>query len=292
VLPLEYIRLTKNRDPRAADEAAELSNAQTGAKAAELAFRRAKLSPSDIGMIMAGGCSPQHSTPAEACTIAAELGIECPAFDLNSACTTFAAQMHFLSRMSPEYLPDYVLLVSPENNTRRVDYCDRRTAVLWGDASTAAIVSPRVKSNVAIVRTVLHSEPSGWNKVTIPSGGYFSQEGPAVQSFAIRKTLSVIDEVLSRDGAPVTGSFVGHQANLLMLQAVCRKAGIEQTQHLFNVDRYGNCGASGAPAVISERWENLPIGQVCVALVGSGLTWGGLLLSIGERDGRGTEYVC
>jgi 3-oxoacyl-[acyl-carrier-protein] synthase III len=125
----------------------------------------------------------------------------------------------------------------------------------------------------------LHSEPAGWNKVVIPSTGYFRQDGLAVQSFAIRKTLSLIEELLP-DRAPDGNHFVGHQANLLMLEAVCRKAGISIAEHWFNVDRYGNCGASGAPAVISERWETLPPGQLCVALVGSGLTWGGFLLTV------------
>src|SRR5579872_1472913 len=130
VLPLDYIRATKNQDPRAADEAAVRTNAQTGAEAARMAMRRIGLQPKDIGLIIAGGCSPNYSIPAEACVIAAELNLECPAFDVSSACSTFAAQMYFLNNTKPETLPDYVLLVSAENNTRRIDYRDRRTAVL------------------------------------------------------------------------------------------------------------------------------------------------------------------
>jgi len=277
VLPLDYIRTTKNCDPRAAEEAAVLTNAQTGANAAQMAISRANIRPQDIGMIIAGGCSPNYSIPAEACVIAAELNLECPAFDLSSACSTFGAQIHFLSNAKPETLPDYVLLVSAENNTRRVDYRDRRTAVLWGDGSTAAIVSPRIPGRVTVTKTAMHSDPSGWDKVTIQSGGFFRQDGAAVQEFAIRKTLSLLNELLPDSGSP---TFVGHQANLLMLAAVCRKASIPTSHHLFNVDRLGNCGASGAPAVLSENWDNLPQGHLCLALVGSGLTWAGALLNV------------
>lgn len=282
VLPLDYIRHTKNKDPRAAEEAALLTNAQTGAKAARMAMERASIQPKDIGMVIAGGCSPNYSIPAEACVIAAELNVECPALDVSSACSTFAAQMHFLSNTKPEALPDYVLLVSAENNTRRVDYSDRRTAVLWGDGSTACIVSPRVPGRITIRKTTMRSEPSSWDKVVIPSAGFFQQDGSAVQAFAIRKTLSVLDELVppKQDGTrPCT--FVGHQANLFMLATVCRKANIFADRHLFNVDRHGNCGASGAPAVLSENWTNLPQGELCVAVVGSGLTWGGVLLDVG-----------
>jgi 3-oxoacyl-[acyl-carrier-protein] synthase-3 len=189
--------------------------------------------------------------------------------------------MHFLTSARPETLPDYILLVSAENNTRRIDYSDRRTAVLWGDGSTAAIVSPRRPGRVVIEKTTMHSDPSSWDKVTIPAGGFFQQDGSAVQEFAIRKTLSLIHELrpgCDHNERPAT--FVGHQANLSMLSAVCRKAGIPASQHLFNVDRHGNCGASGAPAVLSENWDQLPEGPLCVAVVGSGLTWGGILLSV------------
>lgn len=293
VLPLDYIRITRNRDPRVADEAAVLSNAQTGALAAREALKRAHLEPGDMGMIIAGGCAPAFSIPAEACIIAAELGLECPALDVSSACSSFAAQLHLLDKMDRNALPDYILLVSAENNTRRVNYSDRRTAVLWGDASTAAIVSSRSPSRVTVKRTTLHTDPCGWNKVVIPSGGFFQQDGQAVQSFAVRKTLSLIEELVCPKNRPtnsVCSTFVGHQANLLMLEAVCRKAGIPDEHHLFNVDRYGNCGASGAPAVLSEYWDQLPEGELCIALVGSGLTWGGALLGVGPADS--TAAAC
>ena len=79
VLPLDYIRTTKNRDPRAALEAAELSNAETGSRAAQLALDRAGLKPSDIGMVIAGGCSPDECIPAEACRIAEVLNAKAAA---------------------------------------------------------------------------------------------------------------------------------------------------------------------------------------------------------------------
>src|SRR5688572_9959055 len=67
VLPLDYIRQTRNADPRAAHEASLYSNAQTAARAAELALERAGLQASEIGMVIAGGCSAQYLIPAEAC---------------------------------------------------------------------------------------------------------------------------------------------------------------------------------------------------------------------------------
>jgi 3-oxoacyl-[acyl-carrier-protein] synthase-3 len=283
VLPLDYIRETRNRDARASAEASTFTDAQTGAKAACHALTRAGLSAKDIGMVIAGGCSPQYSIPAQACLIANELQIECPAFDISSACSSFAAQLHVLSAMRPETLPDYVLIVSAENTTRTVDYNDRRTAVLWGDGTTATIVSPRAPGRASIEATVLHSDPSGWKHVIIPAGGHFQQDGQAVQSFAIRKTWATFEELT--DGLPPKSqpAFIGHQANALMLESVCRRAGIPSERHFFNVNRFGNCGAAGAPSVLSENWEQIKSGYLGIVVVGSGLTWGGVLLHFPDK---------
>ena len=118
VLSLDYIRQTKNADPRAAAEASVYDHAQLGARAAALAIERAGLINGDIGMVIAGGTAPDILTPAEACTIAAATGINAPAFDLVSGCTSFFVPLHFLSMMDAGRLPRFVLVVVPETLTR------------------------------------------------------------------------------------------------------------------------------------------------------------------------------
>ena len=74
--------------------------------------------------------------------------------------------------------------------------------------------------------------------------------------------------------------FIGHQANLLMLDAVARR--IEVDTHWHNVESFGNTGAAGAPTVLSQRWDELAEGDVVVlAVVGSGLTWASVQIEIG-----------
>jgi 3-oxoacyl-[acyl-carrier-protein] synthase-3 len=282
VLALDYIVRTKNEHPLEAARWSLHTNAETGARAARLAMERAGIGPSQIGLVIAGGCSPQYSIPAEACLVAAELGIHATAYDIGSACSSFAVQLHQLAAMRPETLPDYVLVVNVENTTRTVDYRDRRTAVLWGDGSSAAVVSARVPAPVCVRHSVVHSDPAGWNKVVIPAGGHFTQEGSAVQGFAIRKSVATLSELVARLRGDRAGMlFIGHQANLLMLNAVCERAKIEPPHHLFNVDEFGNTGAAGAPSVLSQHWDTLPPRcEIALVVVGSGLTWGGLLIDV------------
>lgn len=272
VLALEYICATRNRDPRAADEASLYTNAETGYRAAQMALERSGLPLTELGMVIAGTSAPRMGSPAEACLIADRLGISPPCLDVNSACCTFAAQLHLISMMAPEKTPDFILLVQPENLTRAVDYSDRSTAVLMGDATTAAVVSRRVPSANSIGAITMRTDPSSWRKVAIPCMGHLQQDGGAVQNFAIRKMTGLIDEM--REHSREKFWFVGHQANLPMLESVCARAGVNPSQHLFNVDRRGNCGAAGAASVISECFPRFrPGDQIAVAVVGAGLTW-------------------
>jgi 3-oxoacyl-[acyl-carrier-protein] synthase-3 len=285
VLPLDYIRQTKNRDPRAAHEASLYRDAQTAAAAARMALDRAGLKPSDIGLVIAGSSSPAFLIPAEAAMVAAELGIDATCFDVNSACTTFGMQVDLLRRMAEDRLPPFVLIVQPENVTRVIDYSDRSAAVLFGDGSTAAVLSASVKARAAFVESECGTNPSAFDKVTIRTGGHFQQDGHAVQGFAIRRMTESIRSLISASGYDNGGRFrfIGHQANMGALLTVCERAEIREEEHWYNVDMFGNTGCTGAPAVLSMHWEDLSFGdRVAMCLVGAGLTWVNLMLTVEE----------
>jgi 3-oxoacyl-[acyl-carrier-protein] synthase-3 len=272
VLSLDYIRQTQNLDPRGAIDAAVYSNAETGQRAAEKALQHAGISASQIGMVIAGGCSPDVVTPAEACTIAALLNIESPALDLNSACSSFGAQMYFLSMMDPDALPEYVLVVIPENNTRTINYTDRSTAVLWGDGTFACVISTKHISKTVITHTTMQSNPKKWEAVQIPRQGHFQQDGRAVQSFAIRQSVQCFKNLNQTQDRDMY--FIGHQANLTMLQSVQSRCELSANKHLYNIDHFGNTGAAGAPTVLSQNWDKFQSGdKIGLVVVGAGLTW-------------------
>lgn len=285
-LPLDYIRETKNRDPREAAEAALYSHADTGARAAELAIERAGIDKSQVGLVLAGSSMMETATPADSCNIARALELGVPALDVNSACTSFFANLYMLSLMQPEKLPEYVLVVCAEAVTRAVDYTDRSSAVLWGDAAAAAIVSTRVPGRVEVLHNTFASNPAGAEKVVIPRAGHFHQDGRAVQTFAIKKTTALLQGLRSEfDDADRTIHFVGHQANLRMLESVCRFADMPPKAHHSNVEWFGNTGAAGAPSVISQSWDAwTATDDIAMVGVGGGLSWSGCLLRFCDHE--------
>jgi 3-oxoacyl-[acyl-carrier-protein] synthase III len=282
VLPLDYIRTTRNADSRAGNEAATQTNATTACAAARLALERAGLKPADLGMVISGGCSPQYSVPPESSIIAAEIGADTSAFDLNCGCCTFIAQLHHLCSMRLEALPDFILLVAAENSTRVVDYRDRAAGAVVGDASVAAVVSPRVPARAVICHTTLHSAVLDWRHTVVPSGRHFRQAGGAMQKFALAKAPALIQKLQRR--AQVHNrefKFIGHQVILPLLNEICSRAGISNGMHLYNFDSFGSCASASAPSVLSQRWETLSNTCVGVVVFGAGLSWGGVLFIIG-----------
>jgi 3-oxoacyl-[acyl-carrier-protein] synthase III len=280
VLSLDYLRQTRNRDIRAAGDASTHSNADMGARAAEMAIARAGIDKGDIGMVIGGSSAPDTVSPAEACNVACALGLEVPAFDVHSACTSFLAMLWMLSIARPEALPELILVVAAESMTRTVDYTDRAAAVLWGDAAVAAVVSTRWSGRADLIGSRLDSSPAGAERVSVPRAGYFRQEGRTVQTFAIHKTVHSLQGLWNECHQPQRAfHFVGHQANLRMLEAVCRQCEIPPERHHSNVEWFGNTAAAGAPSVISMRWDSwAATDDVALVGVGAGLTWAGALL--------------
>jgi 3-oxoacyl-[acyl-carrier-protein] synthase-3 len=280
VLPLEYIRTTKNKDLRAAQEARLYSNAETCKRAALMAVERAGVALSDVGMVIAGSSSPDNCIPTEASSAAKALGLEVPAFDMNAACSSFGLMAHFVDKMGAA-LPDYVLLVVPENTTRVTDFSDRASAILFGDATAAAIVSTKVPSRAKVTSSVFGAAPSGADEVVIPRVGHFFQNGSAVQKFAIKTMTELLRGIQAASDPARRLIYVGHQANLTMLHSVAKRCEIPPERHFHNIVEYGNQAAAGAPVVLSQRWGDLRPGDVCaMVVVGSGLSWSSLTIEL------------
>jgi 3-oxoacyl-[acyl-carrier-protein] synthase-3 len=284
VLPLDYIRETKNAEPRDAMEVALYSNAELGRRATELAISRAGIEKSDVGMLIGGTSLMDTTSPAESCNIAQKLGLEVPAFDVNSACTSFYVQLYLLSKMQPDLLPDYIVIVVADCLTKAVDYRDRSSAVLWGDGAAAAVVSTRHPARARIEGNTMASSPAGYDKVVVPRLGFFHQEGRTVQTFGIKRMTRLLNNLKEQYEDPDRRfNFVGHQANHRMLESVCKHCEIPAERHFSNVEWFGNTASASSASVISMEWDKWRDGDdIAVVGVGSGLTWSSYLIRFGD----------
>jgi len=279
-LPLDYIRDTRNQDPRQALEVSESTPTDMGIKAAEMALERAGLKPADIGLVIANCCTPVQTAPAEAQRIAKRLNLAIPAYDVFTACPVFALHIDFLSSFKEEKLPDHVLCVSTGALTQKVNYNDRSDGAIWGDGAAAWIVSPRHDGKLTVHQSSFAADPTRCDAVVVDTYGYFRQNGRAVRDFSVRQTVRMLRALeISHDVDWSQDVFIGHQANATMLSQICNNRKIPEESHWHNVTAIGNQAGAGAPATLSMHWDDIKSKQkIVVAVLGAGLSWGSILL--------------
>ena len=106
-----------------------------------------------------------------------------------------------------------------------------------------------------------------------------------VQKFAIVKMTDALKSVQASHAENCDRFlFVGHQANFGVLTTTCERTGITEDAHWYNVTKFGNTGCAGAPVVLSQHWDDLRAGDcVAVVLVGGGLSWTHMVLTVNEK---------
>jgi 3-oxoacyl-[acyl-carrier-protein] synthase-3 len=236
-----------------------------------------------LDCIMVGTSVTQWQFPSTANFIAKELNIDdVPCFDLKAACSSFL----FGLRVSQGLLAtgfQKILLILPEVFSGILDYTDRSSAILLGDGAVACLVSNEARG-FEVIDLFIDSKSSGAYSIRAPIGGYFFQEGSKVQNFAVRYSIKASQKLLKRNNltGPVSNHvdyLILHQANFEMMKTVVDNLGLKREQLLHNIERYGNTGAVGAPSVLAENWDKIKPGEkVMITVVGSGLSWGSLLL--------------
>lgn len=276
-LPLSYLLETRNVDVKRAPEVATIDHTEMIKKAALMAMERAGITADQIGLVVADPGGPWR-TPPVANRLAAALGIDALAYDVGTACASFGLQMHVLNGQRPELLPDYILVAIGSPITWLTDYSDKGTSILFGDASAAAILSPRIPGKLEVLATSAGSDSKHWQHIRAPGFDHFVFDGLAVHKFAIEKTVQLARTLMPEPDWERLW-LVCHQANRSMLDAVTRFLEVPPERHLHNIANYGNTGQSSAPSVLSECWDQFAPGdRIVMPLVGGGLTWAGALM--------------
>jgi 3-oxoacyl-[acyl-carrier-protein] synthase-3 len=281
-LPIDYIRTTRNQDPRMAKDVASTNAVELGVNAAKAALAQAGISTADVGMLIVNCCAPEQTVPGEAVRIAQQLGVEAPAFDVYTACPAFALHIDFLRNYEEAKLPDFVLCVSTATLTHHVNYNDRSDGAIWGDGAAAWVVSPRHVGKLEILDSMYTADPTRCSAVVVDTYRFFHQDGRAVRDFSVRQTVRLVKAIEEQYPIDWTRDvFIGHQANRTMLEQITNNREIPPTNHWHNVTYLGNQAGAGAPASLSMHWDKLTPGQyIVVAVVGAGLSWGSIVMRV------------
>ena len=271
-----------------------------GAHAAREALADAGLAPSTVTHLLFGTCTPDQLCPSAACITAAKLGVPktVMAYDFNAACSGFLFGL-LQSRALLAAEPDaHILLVCGEGLSRRLNWQDRSTCVLFGDGAGAVLCSGRKEGALARLEDVIcATDGSLWKLITIGGGSarryepgepvnedfFIAMQGRDVFKHAVRNMAQICKDILARNAlsARDVHLLVPHQANMRIIEAVSSRLNFPTERVFTNVADHGNTSAASVPLALydARRQERMPPGtRVLVTTFGSGLTWAAGLL--------------
>lgn len=264
-------------------------------KAAIRALEMAKTRPEELDMIIVGTISPDMPMPSCAVIVQAKLGAKKAfAFDLSAACAGSLYGMAIADQFIRTGAAKRILVIGVELLTRIVDWSDRNTCVLFGDAAGAMVLGPSSDSQRGILSCHLHSDGNLADILCIKGGGTklpmneevlkqklhkVSMNGKEVFKFAVRSLTDACNEGLAANGlkAEQVTHVIAHQANIRIIDAVLERVGLPIEKCWLNIAKYGNTSSASLPTTLDEanRAGKLAPGDVIAMMaIGAGMAWG------------------
>jgi 3-oxoacyl-[acyl-carrier-protein] synthase-3 len=220
------------------------------------------------------------------------------AYDFNAACSGFLyglLQVRALLAAEPDAR---ILLVCGEALSRRLNWRDRSTCVLFGDGAAAAICSGRQEGALARLEDVIcATDGSLWDLIKIGGGSarryepgeavdgdfFLSMQGREVFKHAVRNMTQICKDILARNALGVADVhlLVPHQANMRIIEAVRSRLDFPEERVFANLAEYGNTSAASIPLALydARKQGRMPSGtRVLMTTFGAGLTWAAGLL--------------
>ena len=266
--------------------------------AARIAMGRAGVHAGELDVIILSTATPDRLLPATAVDVQAALGASrAAAFDVSAACTGWLYGLTVAEGLILSGIASTVLVVGSEKMSAIVDWKDRSTCILFGDGAGATVVKRSTRGK-GILSSFIRSDGTLANLLYRPHGGaavpmseavlaershLVRMAGREVFKSAVRSMAEATDRAL--DSARMTASdidlMIPHQANVRIIEATAKHAGMPMDKVFVNLDRYGNTSSASIPIAIDEAFEQGRLKEGSTALLvafGAGYTWGSMIV--------------
>lgn len=268
--------------------------------AAKNALEAAKMSATDLDLIIFCTISPDQIMPSAACTLQRKLGCrQIMAFDLSAACSGFVYGLTVANQFIQTGLHKNILVIGAEVLHRYVNYKDRETCILFGDGAGAMIVTRAKDSEESrLLSSHMAADGNLGELFTLPAGGsampltqevldndlqFVRMKGREIFKNAVRTMSNACQEALDTNKMSMdeVSWLIPHQANIRILQAVANHFGFPHEKVIVNLPEMGNTSAATIPIAMDEaiRDGRIKRGQhILLTAFGAGLTSGSILL--------------
>ena len=272
-------------------------------RAAREALADSGLAPEEIELILVATVTPDQWVPSMAALIQDALDARnCWGYDINGGCTGFLCAFATAAQFIQSGTHRRVMVIGADKMSAIVDYEDRNTCVLFGDAAGAVVMEPTTQAGVGVQDFMLHLDGSGFESLYMLGGGslrpashetvdqkmhYIYQDGRTVFKRAVKGMAEASEALLQRNGlqGKDVKLLIPHQANLRIINAVADKVGLLPEQVAINIQKYGNTTAATIPLALYEAYQDNRLQAddwVVMTAFGAGFTWGSLLLKWGS----------
>jgi 3-oxoacyl-[acyl-carrier-protein] synthase III len=270
-----------------------------GAEAVNQLLRKTGTRPSEIDLVICATVTPDHPFPATANLISHKAGIKNGfSFDLNAGCSGFLYALSTAQQFIETGYAKKIVVLGAEKMSSIVNYQDRATCPIFGDAAGAILVEP-TNEDTGIIDSRLRSDGAGFPHLHQKAGGsanpashktvddrehYIYQEGRHVFKWAVSKMADVSLEIMDRNGLEQEDIawLIPHQANMRIIEAVARRMCLDKSKVMINIEKYGNTTAATLPLCIWEWEKRLKKGDnIILTTFGAGFTWGAMYLKWG-----------
>jgi 3-oxoacyl-[acyl-carrier-protein] synthase III len=248
--------------------------------AAKEIFKDKIINKSDFGAIIFVTLTPDNLMPNNATYAQHLLGFDenVAAFDINHACSGYIYGL-WNAALIAKSMNKKVLLLDGDINSHYVSPWDKSTALLFGDAGSATVVTPTGDNNewyftfktdashrealsVGIgFRDLLKKEHLDYCNYPDGSKRRFidmSMKGEDVFNYVVLKVPKIINEFLEEIENEVTDydNLVLHQANAFMLRKLARKIKFPLEDVPMSIGKFGNTSSVSIPLNICSELNN------------------------------------
>jgi 3-oxoacyl-[acyl-carrier-protein] synthase III len=262
--------------------------------AAKVALARAGITAQDVDLIVLATATPDHTFPATAAKVQANLGMSHGfAFDVQAVCSGFVYALTVADNFLKLGQARTALVIGAETFSRILDWEDRTTCVLFGDGAGAMVLRAEPATGAAnepgILTTRLHSDGRHHDLLYVDGGpsstgtvGHLRMQGKEVFRHAVTNLASVVHEVLGDTDytAADLDWVIPHQANKRILDGTATKLGLPKDKLVITVDRHANTSAASVPLALDVAVTDGRIKRgdlLLLEAMGGGFTWGAAL---------------
>jgi len=269
-------------------------NADMAFQAATRALEDATMDAKDLDAIIMGTVTADYPFPSSACVLEDMLGARGVfSFDVGAACSGFLNALSVADSFIRLGKIRNALVVGSDALSRLLNWQDRTTCILFGDAAGAVVLGASENGN-GILSTKLRTDGSYAKTLYVPAGGSLkpascqtvernehtiTMNGKEVFKIAVRSMEDISREALEEAGVRIdeVSLVIPHQANRRIIVALAERLGFTMDKVMINLDKYGNTSAASIPVALDEAKRQGRIQKGDVVLLnafGAGFAWG------------------